>query len=225
LEYERKNATLPFIAVFEKNGGLHKKKQGDKIFTFGCKEGIYKESVIIREKNNRMAKAVHKVYGGKTQWYELDWFLQESNRAAADFIPAMLKLAKLEENDVLSKDVLTEDGETAEILAQTEHLRWNAFHAAMGYHPISIDEMRQRYGTYIGERNSRDHLNFCRRDTKVRLHVCLASWDELDAINEAYRELAHIAGNNKEQKRNFKDNDRDIIKSMPKFLQAVKSDG
>jgi hypothetical protein len=225
LHYERKNKILPFIAVFEKNGSLHEVKQNERIFVFGNQEEIYKESVIIREKADIMAKTVNdvykKMYGGRS-WKEIDWITQESNRAAGDFIPAMLILAKLGENDVLSKDALTEDGKTAEILAQTEHLRWMAFYTAMGYSPISIDEMRQRFDTYRGEKNSRDHLDFCRRDTKARLHVCLASWDELDAINEAYRELAQIAGDNKEQKRNFKNNDRDIIKFIPKFLQAAK---
>jgi hypothetical protein len=228
LHYERKDAnTLPFIAVSEKTGSLRKVKQDEKIFIFGCRENVYKESVIIRAEADRMARAVNniyqKIYGGQP-WHELDWFLQESNRASADFIPAMLKLAEREEKDAMDKNTLTEDSSLAETLARTEHLRWNAFHAAMGYFPISLEEMRQRFETYNGEKNSREHLDYCRRDSKARLHACLVSWDELDKVSEVYRELALRAGNSKEQRRDFKDNDRDIIKNIPLFLKASKED-
>jgi len=169
-----------------------------------------------------MAKAVHEVYGGEPPWHELDWFTQESNRAAADFIPAMLMLAHITEEDAMNTGTLTKDQTLAEILAQTEKLRWNAFHAVMGYHSISIKEMQRRFEIYDGERNFRKHLDFSRRDSKARLHVCLASWDELDEISEAYRELARRAGDPKEEKRNFKDNDRDIVGSIPQFLKVAK---
>jgi hypothetical protein len=224
LHYERKNRALPLIAVLEKNRDSHELKQ-DEIFTFGCREEIYKESVIIREEIDRMAKAVNntykKIYGGPP-WNELDWFLQESNRASADFIPAMLKLAKLEKKDVVNRNVLTEDTELAEILAKTEHLRWMAFHAAMGYRSFDIDEMRRRFETYNGERDTNDHLNYSRRDEKARLQVCLVSWEELDEISAVYRELERNTG--KEPKRNFKENDRDVIRNIPKFIRSAKGE-
>jgi hypothetical protein len=220
LHYERKDMLLPFIAVSEKDGSLHGVKQDEKIFTFGCREDIYKESVIIHEKSDRMAMAVNDVYKGKP-WHELDWFKQESNRASADFIPAMLKLAKLNEEDAIKKDNLTDDSSLSEIFAHTEHLRWMAFHAAMGYIPIGPEEMRKRFKNYTGEKNSQDHLDFCRRDSKSRLHACLVPWNKLDKVSEVFRELAHHAGNSKEQKRDFKANDRNIIKDIPKFLKEA----
>jgi len=228
LHYERKDINaLPFIAVSEKKGSLHKVKQDENIFIFGCREEVYKESVIIHAEADRMAKAVNDVYKemyGGQPWHELDWFLQESNRASADFIPAMLKLAGLDEKAAMSKESLAETKALAEVLSQTEHLRWMAFHAAMGYRPISIKEMQQRFDKYNGELKSRKHLDYCRRDSEARLHSCLVSWDELDKVSEVYRELAHRAGNTKEQKRDFKDNDRDIIKHIPLFLKASKED-
>jgi len=229
LHYERKNASaLPLIAVYDKNGAFHDERYGGKIFTFGCLEEVYKDAIIIREESDKVAKAVNNtyaaLYGGK-QWHELDWFLQESNRASADFIPAMLKLSAYEKADMeklLNSEVLTKDKELAEILAQTEHLRWVAFHAAMGYSPISIAEMRQRFNSFEGEKNSREHLDFCRRDTKSKLHLCLVHWDDLDEVSEAYRDLAALAGNHKEQTRDFKDNDRDVVKNIPKFLRTAR---
>jgi hypothetical protein len=105
LHYERENlSALPFVAVYDKDGIAFDERCGGKIFTFGCREAIYKDSVVIRAKTDRLAKAVHStyvdMYGGQP-WFALDWFLQESNRAAADFIPAMLKLAGLSRDEAL----------------------------------------------------------------------------------------------------------------------------
>jgi hypothetical protein len=223
--YERKEIkALPFIAVLEKKGVYRNGEQDEKIFIFGCREDVYKESVIIRAEADRMAKAVDDVYKekyGGQPWHELDWFLQESNRATADFIPAMLKLAKREDKDTIDKNTLTENDSLAEVLAQTEHLRWIAFHAAMGYLPVELEEIYRRFEKYTGERNSREHLDYCRRDSKARLHACLVPWDELDKVSEVYKELAHRVGISKEQKRDFKENDRDIIKNIPLFLKEA----
>jgi hypothetical protein len=224
LHYKRRDiANLPFIAILEENGNIQIEKQGGKIFCFGNSEDLYKESIIINEKTDFMAKAINDIYSGRKQeWHDLDWFSQESNRASADFIPAMLKLANCNEKDAAEKDNLTEDGTNAEILAQTEHLRWMAFHAAMGYSPINIEHMRQRFNR-VSICNESNPLTYCRKDATARLHVCLAPWDELDKISMVYSELARRSGNSEEEKRDFKENDRDVIKNIPKFLRAAKS--
>jgi len=215
LHYERKSINaLPFIAVAEKEGSLHKVKQDEKIFIFGCCEEVYKESVIIRAEIDCMAKVVNNVYNQNNPskakpWFERDWFEQESNRATADFISAMLKLAGLDEKKV--KNALAEkDSPLAEILAQTEHLRWNAFHAAMGWNSISIEGMRQCFA------DTKD-MNLCRKNPKARLHVCFASWDELDEISEACGQIT-------QEKVDFKKYDRDIIENIPLFLKKAKED-
>jgi len=99
---------LPFIAVLDEKSPPARQNRIKK-FTFGCREDIYRESVIIREKTDRMAKAVNNVYKemyeGST-WHELDWFVQESSRASTDFIPAMLKLAKTNEKDAIANNAL-----------------------------------------------------------------------------------------------------------------------
>ena len=218
LHYERKDVKiLPFIAVSEKNGKIHNENEDSKIFTFGCREEIYKDDEIIRERSDVMAKAVNetyrKIHGDGNAWHNLIWYHQESSRAAADFIPAMLHLVspKLKESDVMNKEVLTDDQTLAEILAQTEHLRWNAFHAAMGYRPMSVEEMIRRF-------NEKKDLKYSRQDNNARLHVCLANWDALDNITEAYRELERRAGF--EPKGDFKNSDRAIISNIPKFLMS-----
>ena len=208
---------LPFIAVYEENGCLHMEKKDEKVFIFGCREEIYTDEIIIREENDRMAKAVHETYRkmgyGDKLWRELDWVLQESNRAVADFIPAMLKLADIDEKDAIGKKELTENSTLAEILAQTEKLRWNAFHAAMGFRPISVKEMRRRF-------DETQDLEFSRRCSKSKLQVTLVPWEKIDEVSKAYRELEKRAG--REPKRDFKNNDRDIIKNIPEFLREAK---
>ena len=156
----------------------------------------------------------------KKFWHELDCFLQESNRASADFIPAMLYLAnpKLTKEKAAGMKAIAE-GILAETLAQTEHLRWNAFHAAMGYRLISIEEMRRRFDDYKDKPDSDNRLDFARRDSKGRLQVCLVTWDELDAVSEAYRELKRLVG--KEPMHDFKNNDRDVVENIPKILQEA----
>jgi len=222
MHFERKGTTRhPNIAIIEKSGGRQSEYLSENIFCFGLKEDVYKESVIIREDADIMAKAVNDTYSGGSQpWYELDWFTQESNRASADFIPAMLKLAKVSAEEAAEKDTLTDDKELAETLAKTEHLRWNAFHAAMGYDHMSIEEMNQRFENYTGSGNP---LSYCRKDPIAKKHICLVSWDELDDLSEAYRKLARRAGNEREQTRDFKINDSEIIDNIPKFLRAAKA--
>jgi len=234
---KEKGLDPPVIAVSEKNEGRHR-LECDQLFTFGCREEIYKDAIIIREEKSRMAKAVHKVYDESHLWNELDWFRQESSRAVADFIPAMLKLAGLSEEEAESRSSLTDDTELgevlAEVLAETEHLRWNAFHAVMGYRSITKDEMKQRFcfGSHGGVSNP---LDYARRDSKDRLHACLAPWDKLGEISEAYRVLAQCLARCpykidenwrskaiKQQEHDFADNDRNIVQKIPEFLRAAK---
>jgi len=210
LHHERKDINaLPIIAVYEKYGGLF---DNGKLFSFGCRDAIYKESVIIREEIDHMAKAVNDGYNDDNsaeakEWKELDWFSQESNRASADFIPAMLKLANIEK-DRMPENLLTEDNNLAETLAHTEHLRWNAFHVAMGWAPSSIEEMHQ---CFINIKN----VSLCRKNPITKRHLCLAPWDKLDEISEAYGQIT-------QKKEDFKEYDHGIVRRIPKYLKAAK---
>ena len=218
----REELDFPLVAVSEKRGCIHERKENERVFIFGCREEIYRESIVIREESDLVAKAVHDAYGSPVPWHELEWFYQESNRAAADFIPSMLHLANLTVEDALNRETLSQDNELAEVLAKTEKLRWNAFHVAMGYKPISIEEMHHRFEKFGTEGTARERLDFSRRDAKGRLHLCLVSWDELDEVSEAYRKLAKQTDEEKEQKKDFKDSDRTIVEYIPKFLKKVK---
>ena len=177
LYFMQSKQELPFIAVSEKNESQHYYQPDEKIFTFGCKDHIYTYAQTICESANSVAKAIHELYGGLIPWHKLAWFYQESSRASADFIPAMKKMADLCNGD-------------SEILSKVEHLRWNAFHIIMGYRPITIKEMKQRFKDYKGEKYTQKHMDYCRRDNNAKLHACLTSWDNLNLLSTAYRQVA-----------------------------------
>lgn len=214
----KKDRVLPIIAVSEKWRGLYeaspdKKEQDDRIFVFGQLEDIYKESVIIREETDIMAKAVNEVYNKnnpawKEEWTVRSWFDQESNRAAADFIPAMLVLAGRSEKETPLKLLAEEGTPLAKTLAQTEHLRWNAFHVAMGWRATSIEDMRKCY-------EETKNKKICRKNPQTRSHICLATWDELDEISKAYSQITGTP-------ENFQQADYDIIENVPSFLEQAK---
>lgn len=201
---------------------------GKNVSFFGAREEIYSESCLIRQELDRTAMAVNFIYMNNSektnsnaaeQWRKLDWFSQESNRASATFIPAMLKLAGSTENAAVEREVLTDDKELADKLARTEHLRWMAFHVEMGYRPLSIDEMKSRFEKYEADES---RLKLCRKDDKQKLHLCLVPWERLREISDAYNTL--IAKTNAEESpRDFGKDDYNIIKNIPKFLKAKKS--
>jgi hypothetical protein len=220
LFYQQLGINLPFMAIYEKHTGGKLNHVKENIFTFGCREEIYRESFIIRDELNNRARNINKtyteVYGGD-DWHKLDWFSQESNRSSADFIPAMLFLANTSVEAAVANSSLTTSPDHFEVLSQTEHLRWNAFHVVMGYRPFSTHEMIRRFNEFSGEQNTEKHLEYARRDIPKKLHVCLTTWDELDEVSAIYRELEIKTG--REGKRCFKENDRDNIRLFPKFLK------
>ena len=257
-QYYRTNKTdkTPYIAVIsdpENRDSWHKKTAIIKLF--GSREEIYNADDIIREEIDKYAEKVHLVYGGeanKTAWRDLDWHTQESNRATADYIDTMLHIAgnskeekkKIKDNpDAYTSIVdhiknIEEKKELIEVLAQTEHLRWNAFHIVRGYQKMETKEMHDRYALYMNEKdmnkrneeydpkthNTRKHQDFSRIDKKAKRHVCLVSWDELEEVSTEYKkivkQMSETAGNNVIYNEDycFKKNDMNIVNNIVEFL-------
>jgi len=253
---------FPIITAFEKEGTLYEQRDNENIYIFGCRDEILKDSIIIDEHLDKMAMAVNNTYDEDSKWNELDWFSQESSRASADFVPAMLHIAdsgnkdgkdkktylaskglhELEDDWILQlKDdfsqALERNKDIREKLAQTEHLRWNAFHAAMGFSKISLEEMQSRFDKGKG-------AVYARKCTSEQVHACLVPWEDLDAVTEKYNMLVKVANeeiikkaseakeedNDKEKEKSevklekemdFKDSDRKIVNNIPEFLQKL----
>jgi hypothetical protein len=220
--YAGKDVTQPIIAAAAEDGF----EERDGIVCLGSVRDIFTEPALIHDEDDLTAMAVNSVYGQKGNvtrdeifalWQKLDWFTQESNRASADFIPAMLRLAGLSPEQAEKSDKLTGDVSLAETLAMTEHLRWMAFHASMGWRPMSVDEMERRFETLP---DNEKRLTLCRKDDALKLHLCLAPWEELDDISAAYNGLIKLSGGN--DMRDFKADDYKIVQNVPLFLKACK---
>jgi hypothetical protein len=235
---------MPFIAVYDKNAIAHEVKDGERIFSFGCRDEIFTDAIIIREENDKKAMSIKGLYSElvgeklKMEWRGADLFEHESNRASAGFIDTMLILAGVTKKDT-EKDTttsLTTDKDLIETLAHTEHLRWNAFHVVMGYKCMSIDEMKSRFKEHFEKKLAGNSLNYARKDTENKYHVCLVSYDGLDKVSKEYIKLAQRAYDEenddmlkekykKQTKRDFKGNDRDIVINIPKILKSAKEKG
>jgi hypothetical protein len=95
--------------------------------------------------------------------------------------------------------------EQLENLAITEHLRWNAFHFAMGYEKMSADEVKLRH---------KQGITPIQKDLKALRHACLVSWNELDEISQLMTELTG-------RPVDYKEYDRMNVCNIPRTLRLV----
>lgn len=141
----------------------------------------------------------------RKQWLAADYFSRMSCRASADFLSAYL-------STVLKEGAEDIGDETLEVLARTEHRRWNAFHFSMGYQCMGEEEWNKRAEEYKKQLESGEGTKIrISKNAKARRHACLVSWDELDELSK--KENAVTGGNV-----DYKQMDRENIKTMAKLL-------
>jgi Rad3-related DNA helicase len=99
--------------------------------------------------------------------------------------------------------------EVLENLARTEHLRWCAFHLAMGYAPMSDEEFSRRCEMY-----RKGTLKRISKNTEGLTHACLVPWEALDALSE--RENAVTGGSV-----DYKALDTNNVLAIPDILRQV----
>ena len=147
------------------------------------------------------------------KWVACDSFSKMSSRASADFIPAFIRIAGTTREQVLSGDWHPSD-EILQVLGETEHLRWNAFHFAMGYRTMSSEEFETNAKTWVQCMAEGKPCGIkIAKNSEARTHACLIPWEELDALS--HKENA-ITGRNVD----YKQIDIDNVLTMPKILQA-----
>ena len=117
------------------------------------------------------------------KWVACDSFSKMSSRASADFLPAFIRISGSSREEILSGN-WHPDEQMQDVLGQTEHLRWSAFHYTMGYRAMSKAELEER-----GERCRRsiDAGEPCSirltKDTSARRLACKRSpalWSRAD---------------------------------------------
>lgn len=181
---------------------------------------LYCADLLWQNGMDIMAMAVNQIYcqgNGKTMlqnWENCDYFSRMSSRAFADFIPSMLHIAGQ------SPQTVTQDwkpeGQLLENLAITEHMRWCAFHYAMGYVPMSQEEFHARGRQHAQEKAEKGSSKLrIGKDTVRRIHACLTPWEKLDELSAA--ENRYTGGNV-----DYKAMDRNNVLAMPAILAIAR---
>jgi hypothetical protein len=173
-----------------------------------CARTVFTADVLIRETIDERARIVNYVYqhmdveglvGGVCElpfpdrealsraWHKLpDRFTERSNRATAQFLETLAYLAC---GDALYDDQsrpIAQDPAMLRLLAECEHMRWEAFHYTQGWRSMSLEEMRRHCLSQAA--SGRAAAGF-QKDSKRRMHACLVPFDELSRVSACYNEL------------------------------------
>ena len=183
-------------------------------------QDLYAPDILCGDALNEKAKVINHQYHlgeGRTpeeDWRDCDHFSRLSCQASADFSDAILAAAGTDEAAVL-REGFAPDEATVDALGEMEHLRWCAFHYAMGYEPMPRETWAaraRRYQAEVAERgNSALQIG---KDAQNRLHACLIPYRDLDELSARENE---ITGGH----RDYKQLDRDIVSMIPAMLNAV----
>lgn len=187
---------------------------------FGDLETIYSVEVVIDESLDRMAKGVNCVYSSEEplltrsqiearaedMWHTSTiLFNRDSSRAAAANIDNIICLAAISDIDLQQA---IDTPELLEILAETEHLRWNAFNRTNGVRRWDLND--------IPDGHPLDARQFSVPDRRVYpllRHACLVDFQSLDAVSDRVNEnRALLAGGKHYTTENFKETDHRIIR-------------
>lgn len=127
---------------------------------FGMIEDVHSQSVLLKESEYRLARAIHDDYARRHHdktWEALEVEIQESNRHAADHAPVKLRalgfhIAPLNPNQ---KPIESFDDPQKKLMAKMEHERWCAERWLDGW----------KYGK--------------KKDRKRKISDCLLPWEKL----------------------------------------------
>lgn len=144
-------------------------------------------------------------------WAECGYFSRMSCRASADFTDALLRSAGADRQAAAAADFALPEA-TLENLAQTEHLRWCAFHCAMGYRPMPDEIWQERAELYREKRKENETPPQIGKDPERRLHACLIDWDALDALSRRENEVTGGCVD-------YKEYDRENVRTLLSLLQ------
>ena len=150
------------------------------------------------------------------KWVACDSFGKMSSRVSAEFIPALVKASGYTEEEI-AEGKWEPDEQMRDTLGETEHLRWCAFHFAMGYRKMTEAELAGNIENYIRCREKGISLPRITKDTVHRTHACLIPYDQLDALSE--RENA-VTGKNTD----YRQLDINNVMMIPRIIKARKGD-
>ena len=179
---------------------------------------IYHPDVLDFDKQDRLAMAINTSYMGSASkglvqdWLRCNYFSRASCRAYADFVDSMLYVAQKTAADAMRGQWNFSDAQL-EVLGRMEHARWNAFHFAMGFRPMSDEEFRQRARIYEEQRASGSaRMIRVTKNMEKRSHACLVSWEELvDLAQKEYQVTGKL--------KDYQQMDIDNVMLIPELLK------
>lgn len=158
---------------------------------------VLSPEILCSEQLDAPAMRLNCSYHGAPQrsaaalWADCDYFSRMSCRASADFADALLRSAGLDRRTAAQTELVLPEP-VLENLAQTEHLRWCAFHCAMGYRPMPEEVWQERAARWRRQREQNEIPLRISKDPTRRLHACLTDWQALDLLSQ--RENAVTGG-------------------------------
>ena len=136
-------------------------------------------------------------------------------RGVPGFIPAFISASGLTADEVMA-GCWPPAADVLEVLGEMEHLRWNAFHFVMGYSVMSADRMEENARIVAESRRAGVPCSVrITKDSDNRLHACLISWEELDALSQREKELTG-------REISYKQIDINNVLVLPQILQAAE---
>ncbi len=211
---KRRNAESICVVRCGDNGVYYQERAGSPIQT----TNIFTRAFLSAEDADRGAILLNANYDTSDRtdwekWVSCDSFSKMSSRASADFSPAFIR-ASGSTREVLLAGAWKPSDEMLRNLGETEHLRWNAFHFAMGYRPMSEKEFSANAEHWI---RCREEGVPCRvnivKNTAARTHACLISWDNLDRLSARVSEIT-------ERTVDYRQLDINNVLILPTLLQA-----
>jgi len=188
--------------------------------TFSKPYKLYQPATLSTSRLDRMAMMLNHSYHSSSDrtplelWMECDYFSRMSCRASTDFVPAILRAAGKTADDIRDSWTFTET--KLDTLGHLEHLRWNAFHFAMGYRTMDDAEFDARAAEYLRQKETTDTPAIrIAKNTADRTHACLIDWGALDALSAKERS---ITGKDVDYKRE----DIKNILALPTLLNATE---
>lgn len=158
----------------------------DQLYIFGESDKVFSENNILQSEAEKRGRLVHCVYSNlyndQRPFDKITRHEQLSNISVAEHLrPKVMLLGYAElakftsryQNNDEYKNSLSEVQKLN--LSIGEHLRWNAFHFIHGWTTIPFNQIQ-------GATPKEKYKN--RKNTDLRQHSCLASWQELEKLKE-----------------------------------------
>ncbi len=205
---EKRKISAPILLISHRGVGRFT-GDGDS-----SEEALYVPDILCSSRLDAMAMEINHAYhrqeghSAEEDWRSCDYFSRMSCRASADYLDAFLRAAGTDRDGVLQGGWKPE-GALLENLSISEHLRWCAFHYAMGYQTMPESVFHARADQW---KNGDTALRIG-KDTENRLHACLIPWDELDELSRRETEITGKAVD-------YKESDRVNVRAVCEILRA-----